>query len=310
MNKGAGIYISGHNGLVGSALVRKLKEAGYNNIITSNRTAFDLRNQHAVNSFMADHKPEYIFHAAARVGGIQANNTLRAEFIYDNLLIQTNVIHAAYLSGCKKLLFLASSSIYPKNAEQPIKEEYLLSGPLEPTNEPYAVAKIAGIKMCDAYRHQYGCNFITAIPANLYGYNDHYDLQHSHVVPSLIRKFFEAKQMNAGKVELWGSGKPRREFLHADDLADACIYLMKNYNETGTINVGTGVDYEISEIASIIQQCVGFKGDVYFDPVQPDGIFRKLLDVKKIHQLGWHHKIEFMDGIKNVVSAFMQKNLI
>jgi GDP-L-fucose synthase len=308
MNTAASIYISGHNGLVGSALVRKLNEAGYENIITSNRAVLDLRNQKAVNAFLENHKPEYIFHAAAKVGGIQANNTLRGEFIYDNLLIQTNVIHAAYLNNCKKLLFLASSSIYPKNAEQPIKEEYLLSGALEPTNEPYAVAKIAGIKMCDAYRHQYGCNFISAIPANLYGFNDHYDLQHSHVVPSLIRKFNEAKQTNAGVVELWGSGKPRREFLHADDLADACIYLMKNYNETGAINVGTGSDFEISEIASIIQQSIGFPGDVLFDPSRPDGIFRKLLDVTKLHQLGWHHKIGFRDGIKDVVAAYLQQN--
>lgn len=310
MNKDASIYISGHNGLVGSALLRKLNEAGYKNIITSNKAGLDLRNQYAVNTFLADHKPEYIFHAAAKVGGIQANNTLRGEFIYDNLLIQTNVIHAAFLNGCKKRLFLGSSSIYPKNAEQPIKEEYLLSGALEPTNEPYAVAKIAGIKMCDAYRHQYGCNFISAIPANLYGFNDHYDLQHSHVVPSLIRKFNEAKQKKAGEVELWGSGKPRREFLHADDLAEACIYLMKNYNETGAINVGTGSDYAISEIASIIQQNIGYKGNVNFNPAQPDGIFRKLLDVKKIHQLGWHHKIEFTEGIKDVVSAYLQKNVI
>jgi GDP-L-fucose synthase len=310
MDKDASIFVSGHNGLVGSALLKKLDEAGYKNIITSNRAGLDLRNQHAVNTFLADHKPEYIFHAAAKVGGILANNTLRGEFIYDNLLIQTNVIHAAYLNGCKKLLFLGSSSIYPKNAEQPIKEEYLLNGALEPTNEPYAVAKIAGIKMCDAYRHQYGCNFISAIPANLYGFNDHYDLQHSHVVPSLIRKFNEAKQTKAGEVELWGSGKPRREFLHADDLADACIYLMENYNETGAINVGTGSDFEIREIASIIQQCIGFKGNVNFNPAQPDGIFRKLLDVKKIHQLGWHHKIEFTEGIKDVVSAYLQKSVI
>jgi GDP-L-fucose synthase len=310
MNTAASIYISGHNGLVGSALVRKLNEAGYENIITSNRAGLDLRNQQAVNKFLANHKPEYIFHAAAKVGGIQANNTLRGEFIYDNLLIQTNVVHAAYLNGCKKLLFLASSSIYPKNAEQPIKEEYLLSGALEPTNEPYAVAKIAGIKMCDAYRHQYGCNFISAIPANLYGFNDHYDPRHSHVVPSLIRKFYEAKQTNAGAVELWGSGKPRRELLHADDLADACIYLMKNYNEAGAINVGTGADIEISEIASIIQQCVGFSGKVYFDPAQPDGIFRKLLDVTKLHQLGWQHKIAFSEGIKDVVSAYLQQNVM
>jgi GDP-L-fucose synthase len=309
MNKDASIYVSGHNGLVGSALVRKLNQSGYTNIVTCNKAMLDLRNQHAVNTFLANHKPEYIFHAAAKVGGIQANNTLRADFIFDNLLIQTNVIHAAYLNGCKKLLFLASSSIYPRNAEQPIKEEYLLGGPLEPTNEPYAVAKIAGIKMCDAYRHQYGCNFITAIPANLYGFNDHYDLQHSHVVPSLVRKFCEAKQTNAGVVELWGSGKPRREFLHADDLADACIYLMKNYNETGAINVGTGSDFEISEIASIIQQCVGFSGNVFFDSSRPDGIFRKLLDVTKLHQLGWQHKIEFREGIKDVVAAYLQQNV-
>lgn len=308
MEKSAKIYVAGHRGMVGSAITRKLQKEGYTNIITRTSAELDLRNQQAVTDFFATEKPEYVFLAAAKVGGIVANNTYRAEFLYDNLQIQNNIIHNAYLSNVKKLLFLGSSCIYPKLAPQPLKEEYLLSGYLEETNEPYAIAKITGIKMCDAYRSQYGCNYISAMPTNLYGYNDNYHPQNSHVLPALIRKFHEAKVNNLSDVTIWGTGSPMREFLFADDLADACYYLMLNYNEPHLINIGTGEDITIKDLALTIKEIVGFDGELKFDTSKPDGTPRKLMDVSKLHSKGWKHKIELKEGIKLAYEDFLSKH--
>ncbi|QNF32316.1 GDP-L-fucose synthase [Adhaeribacter swui] len=294
------IYIAGHRGMVGSAILRKLEKEGYFNIITSTSTEVDLRNQVQVNDFIATHQPDYVFLAAAKVGGIVANNTYPAEFLYDNLMIQSNVIHAAYLNKVKKLLFLGSSCIYPKLAPQPLKEEYLLTGELEPTNEAYAIAKIAGIKLCDAYRTQYGCNFISVMPTNLYGPNDNYDLQNSHVLPALLRKIITAKEENAPSVTIWGTGKPMREFLHVDDLADACFYLMQNYNEPGLVNIGVGEDISILDLARLIQKIVGYEGEIKTDTSKPDGTPRKLMDVSKLNNFGWKAKISLEEGIRKV----------
>lgn len=303
MEKEAKIYIAGHRGMVGSALWRNLKQAGYANFVGRTSAELDLRNTAAVQDFFAAEKPDYVFLAAAKVGGIYANNTYKAEFIYDNLMIQNNIIHQSYLNQVKKLLFLGSSCIYPKLAPQPLKEEYLLTGALEPTNEPYAIAKIAGIKMCDAYREQYGCNFISVMPTNLYGPNDNYDLQNAHVLPALIRKIHEAKQAGAPAVEVWGSGQPRREFLHADDLAEACVFLMRHYHEPGFINIGTGQDISIKELAELIKEMVGFEGELRFNPAMPDGTPRKVLDVLKLQHLGWTAKISLATGIQAVYQA-------
>jgi GDP-L-fucose synthase len=300
MERDSRIYIAGHNGMVGSAIKRKLEKEGYHNFVLRTSKELDLRDQITVASFFAREKPEYVFLAAAKVGGIIANNTYRAEFLYDNLMIQANIIHQSYVNEVKKLMFLGSSCIYPKMAPQPLKEEYLLTGPLEYTNEPYAIAKIAGIKMCDAYRDQYGCNFISVMPTNLYGPNDNYDLTTSHVLPALLRKIHEAKEKNLDKVIVWGTGKPRREFLHADDLADACYFLMKNYDEAGLINIGVGEDISITELANLIKNIVGFTGDIVYDVTKPDGTFRKLMDVSKLNTLGWKASILIADGIKNV----------
>lgn len=298
MEKNSKIYVAGHRGLVGSAIVRKLQKEGFNNLLLRLSVDLDLRNQQAVQSFFEAEKPEYVFMAAAKVGGIHANDTYPAEFLYDNLCIQNNVIHQSYVTGVKKLLFLGSSCIYPKNAPQPIKEEYLLSGYLEKTNEAYAIAKIAGIKMCQYYHKQYGCNFISAMPTNLYGPGDNYDLKNSHVLPALLRKFHEAKLANVSTVAVWGTGKPRREFLHADDLAAACFFLMEHYNEPAIINIGTGKDISIGEMAQMIKGISGYKGDIVFDTSMPDGTFQKLLDVSKLHTLGWQAEIGFEEGVK------------
>lgn len=308
MEKSAKIYVAGHRGMVGSAITRKLQKEGYTNIITRTSAELDLRNQQAVTDFFTTEKPEYVFLAAAKVGGIVANNTYRAEFLYDNLQIQNNIIHNSYLNNVKKLLFLGSSCIYPKMAPQPLKEEYLLSGYLEETNEPYAIAKITGIKMCDAYRSQYGCNYISAMPTNLYGYNDNYHPQNSHVLPALIRKFHEAKVNNLPDVTIWGTGSPMREFLFADDLADACYYLMLNYNEPHLINIGTGEDITIKDLALTIKEIVGFDGELKFDTSKPDGTPRKLMDVSKLHSKGWKHKIELKEGIKLAYEDFLSKH--
>jgi GDP-L-fucose synthase len=306
MKKTEKIYIAGHRGMVGSALHRKLLADGFTNFVVKTSSELDLRNQVDVLSFFEEEKPDYVFLAAAKVGGILANNIYRGAFLYENLMIQNNVIHAAYLNGVKKLLFLGSSCIYPKMAPQPLKEEYLLTGLLEPTNEPYAIAKIAGIKMCDAYRSQYGCNFISVMPTNLYGPNDNYDLNNSHVLPAMIRKFHEAKLNNEPSVTIWGSGKPKREFLHADDLANACIYLMHQYNEAGLVNIGTGEDIEIGELAKMVKEIVGFKGTINNDLTKPDGTPRKLMDVSKLHNFGWKHQIDLYQGIQAVYQEFQQ----
>lgn len=298
MDKNAKIYVAGHNGMVGSAIKRHLESKGFNNIVYRTSKELDLTNQAAVEAFFAKENPEYVFLAAAKVGGIIANNTYRGEFLYKNLMIQNNVMHQAYEKGVKKLLFLGSSCIYPKLAPQPLKEDYLLTGPLEYTNEPYAIAKIAGIKMCENYRLQYGCNFISAMPTNLYGPNDNYHPENSHVLPALIRKFHEAKTKGNDVVEIWGSGSPKREFLHADDLAEACIFLMENYNEPTTINIGTGEDVTIKELAELIAKTVGFEGKLAFDTSKPDGTPRKLMDVSKLNALGWKYKIPLDEGIK------------
>jgi len=298
LEKNTKIYVAGHRGMVGSAIYRKLEKEGYNNIVVKTSAELDLRDQQAVALFFSKEKPEYVFLAAAKVGGIIANNTYRADFLYENLAIQNNVIHQSYLNGVTKLMFLGSSCIYPKLAPQPLKEDYLLTGLLEETNEPYAIAKIAGIKMCDAYRAQYGCNFISVMPTNLYGYNDNYHPQNSHVLPALIRKFDEAKKSNASTVTIWGSGMPMREFLFADDLADACYFLMQNYNEPNLINIGTGEDLTIKDLALLIKNVVGFEGELTFDSSKPDGTPRKLMDVSKLHNLGWKHQIELEEGLK------------
>jgi len=304
MNRSSKIYIAGHRGMVGSALLRKLQAEGYDNFALKTSKELDLRNQTQVYDFFEQEKPDYVFLAAAKVGGIMANNLFRAEFIYENIMIQSNVIHAAYVHGAKKLMFLGSSCIYPKMAPQPLKEDYLLTGPLEYTNEPYAIAKIAGIKMCDAYRSQYGSSFISVMPTNLYGPNDNYDLQSSHVLPALIRKFHEAKVNGDSSVTIWGTGKPRREFLHADDLADACYFLMLNYDEAGLVNIGTGEDLEIGELAVMIRDIVGFKGEIVHDTSKPDGTPRKLMDVSKLHSLGWKHQMELRQGLEKVYEEF------
>jgi GDP-L-fucose synthase len=301
MEKNSKIYVAGHRGMVGSAILRGLRNNGFENLIFRKSSELDLRDQAAVNEFFRKERPEYVFLAAAKVGGILANNIYRGDFLYENLMIQTNTIHAAYKNGVKKLMFLGSSCIYPKLAPQPLKEEYLLTGLLEPTNEPYAIAKIAGIKMCDAYRAQYGCNFISAMPTNLYGPNDNYDLQNSHVLPALIRKFLTAKKNNDPSVILWGTGAPLREFMHADDLAAACLFLMDNFNDEGFVNVGTGEDLPIRELAEIIKNIVGYEGDIIQDTTKPDGTPRKLMDVSKLHAMGWHHQISLTEGIRRVV---------
>jgi GDP-L-fucose synthase len=310
MEKRSKVYIAGHSGLVGSAVKRRLEQAGYTNLVCRSSGELDLRNQRATAVFFEAEKPEYVFLAAAKVGGIYANNTYPADFIYDNLAIQTNIIHSAYLQRVKKLLFLGSSCIYPKLAPQPMREEYLLTGELEPTNEAYAIAKIAGIKMCQAYNRQYGTNFISVMPTNLYGPNDNFDMQNSHVLPALIRKFHEAKIDNKPTVEIWGSGKPRREFLYVDDLADACVFLMENYTckDIGIfVNIGTGEDLTIKELAEIIKRIVGYKGELVFNTDKPDGTPRKLLDVSKLHALGWQAKTSLEDGIKRTYEWYVSK---
>jgi GDP-L-fucose synthase len=304
MEHTAKIYISGHRGMVGSGLERKLRKEGYNNIVTRTSTELDLRNQQAVNDFFEKEKPEYVILAAAKVGGIHANNTYRAEFIYDNLMIEANIIHAAYLNKVIKLLFLGSSCIYPKMAPQPLKEEYLLSGYLESTNQPYAIAKIAGIEMCDSYRAQYGCNFISAMPTNLYGTNDNYHYENSHVLPALIRRIVLAKNNSEPNVTIWGTGKPRREFLHVDDLADACYFLLQNYNEQGLVNIGCGTDVSIKELAELIVAEVGYEGQLFFDTTKPDGTPRKLMDTTKINNLGWNSLINLNIGIARTLKEF------
>lgn len=308
MNKDAKIYIAGHRGMVGSAILRKLTKEGYSNLIFKSSSELDLRNQAAVESFFNLEKPEYVFLAAAKVGGIVANNTYRADFLYENLAIQNNIIHAAHLHQVKKLMFLGSSCIYPKLAPQPLQEESLLTGLLEQTNEPYAIAKIAGIKMCEAYRSQYGCNFISVMPTNLYGYNDNYHPQNSHVLPALIRKFHEAKLNHSAHVEIWGTGTPLREFLFADDLADACYFLMQNYNEAGFLNVGVGHDISIKDLALLIKEIIGFEGEIVFDSSKPDGTPRKLMDVSKLSALGWKYQTALADGIRLAYADFLSKN--
>jgi GDP-L-fucose synthase len=308
MEKNSKIYIAGHRGMVGSAIHRLLSAKGFDNFLLRTSSELDLRDQMAVNEFFEIERPDYVFLAAAKVGGIVANNTYRADFIYENIMIQSNVIHASYATKVKKLLFLGSSCIYPKMAPQPMSEDLLLTGNLEYTNEPYAIAKIAGIKMCDAYRDQYGCNFISVMPTNLYGPNDNFDLQNAHVLPSLLRKFHEAKKNNSQAVNVWGTGSPRREFLHADDLAAACYFLMENYNSVGLVNIGTGIDLTIAELAGLIKEVVGYEGNIVFDQTKPDGTPRKLLDVSKIHGLGWKHTIDLRDGIIAVYNSYNQEN--
>jgi GDP-L-fucose synthase len=293
--------------MVGSAILRKLQKEGFNNFILKRSSELDLRNQADVRAFFEAERPEYIFLAAAKVGGIMANNIYRAEFLNDNLLIQNNVIDSAYRTGAKKLMFLGSSCIYPKLAPQPLQEDSLLTGLLEPTNEPYAIAKIAGIKMCEAYRSQYGCNFISVMPTNLYGPNDNYDLNKSHVLPAMIRKFHEAKEEGKPFVELWGTGSPLREFLHADDLAAACYFLMQNYNEAGFLNIGVGSDVTIKHLAEMIQKVVGYGGEIHWNTEKPDGTPRKLMDVSKLHALGWKHTIDLEEGITRTYQDFLEK---
>ncbi len=308
MEKKDKIYVAGHRGMVGSAIVRRLENEGYTNLVTRSSIELDLRNQEAVNRFFEEEKPEYVFLAAAKVGGIVANNTYRAEFIYENLMIESNIIHAAYVQQVKKLLFLGSSCIYPKLAAQPLKEESILSGYLEETNQPYAIAKIAGIELCDAYRAQYGCHFISAMPTNLYGPNDNYDLEKSHVLPALLRKFIVAKRNHEPFVELWGSGTPKREFLHVDDLADACFFLMEEYDEKGLVNVGVGVDISILELANLVCDIVGYKGEIRLNRDKPDGTPRKLMDVSKLSGLGWRASIGLEEGIRRVYALIKDTN--
>ncbi|MES2681364.1 MAG: GDP-L-fucose synthase [Bacteroidota bacterium] len=307
MKSDSKIYIAGHRGMVGSAILRNLQNRGFTNFILKTSEEVDLRNQQQVAEFFEKEKPDFVFLAAAKVGGIQANNVYRADFLYDNLMIESNIIHAAFVNKVTKLLFLGSSCIYPKMAPQPLKEEYLLSGLLEDTNEPYAIAKIAGIKLCESYRRQHGCNFISVMPTNLYGPNDNYNLNNSHVLPALIRKFHEAKQNNAASVEMWGTGSPLREFLHSDDMADACVYLMQNYNGEQHVNIGTGVDLTIKDLALMIKKIVGYSGEIKHDLSKPDGTPRKLMDVSFLHKLGWKHKIDLEEGIKLVYEDFKKK---
>jgi GDP-L-fucose synthase len=308
MENNSKIYVAGHRGMVGSAIVRKLKEENFANIIERSSGELDLRNQQAVTDFFSAEKPEYVFLAAAKVGGIVANNTYRAEFLYDNLLIESNIIHASFLNKVKKLLFLGSSCIYPKLAPQPLKEEYLLTGLLESTNEPYAIAKITGIKLCEAYRDQYGCNFISAMPTNLYGPGDNYHPQNSHVIPALIRKFHEAKQSKSSFVEIWGTGTPLREFMYADDLAEACVFLMKQYDEKLFMNIGTGEEVTIKELALLVKDVTGFSGDIKFDTSKPDGTPRKLMDSTRLHKLGWKHSTSLKEGLKKTYPFFLAAN--
>lgn len=300
MNKTSKIYVAGHRGMVGSAIVRKLEAEGYRNLVLRSSSELDLRNQAAVRDFFASEKPEYVFLAAAKVGGIQANNVYRADFVYENLMIEANVIHAAYQYGVKKLLFLGSSCIYPKMADQPIREDSLLSGYLEPTNQPYAIAKIAGIELCDAYRAQYGADFISAMPTNLYGPNDNYDLEKSHVLPALVRKVATAKEQNLPSVEIWGSGSPLREFLHVDDLADACLFLMDHFSGKGPVNVGSGEEISIRGLAELITEILKYRGSLVFDSTKPDGTPRKLLDSSRLQQLGWKSRISLREGVSQV----------
>jgi GDP-L-fucose synthase len=308
MNKADRVYIAGHRGMVGSAIVRKLEAEGYSHLIKANSAELDLRDQAAVQAFFKKEQPQYVVVAAAKVGGIMANKTYRAEFLYDNLMIQSNLIHAAHLFGVEKLLFLGSSCIYPKLAPQPLKEEFLLSGFLEPTNEPYAIAKIAGIKMCEAYHHQYGSRFISAMPTNLYGPNDNFDLEKSHVLPALLRKFHEAKVNGTDQVVIWGTGSPLREFLHVDDLADACYFLLKHYEDPQFVNVGYGEDLSIRALAEMIGEVVGYEGQLVFDESKPDGTPRKLMDVSKLKSMGWSPKIGLREGIRSVYEGyFMQE---
>ena len=308
MNKNSKIYIAGHNGMVGSAITRKLRENGFENLLLKSSNELDLRNQQAVSEFFEKEKPDYVFLAAAKVGGIVANNTYRADFLYENLIMECNIIHSAYVSGVKKLMFLGSSCIYPKLAPQPLKEEYLLTGPLEYTNEPYAIAKIAGIKLCETYRDQYGCNFISVMPTNLYGTGDNYHPTNSHVLPAMIRRFHEAKLKGEKTVTIWGTGNPKREFLYADDLAEACLFLMENYNEKELINVGTGEDLSIAELANLVKSVVGFEGTLVFDTSKPDGTPRKLMDVSKLHNLGWRHHTTLTNGILSAYRDFTDKH--
>ena len=310
MNREDKIYVAGHRGMVGSAIVRKLRAEGFNNLILRSSRELDLREQEAVRRFFREEQPDYVFLAAARVGGIEANNRYRAEFLYDNLMIEVNVIEAARQAGVKKLLFLGSSCIYPKMAPQPIREEYLLTGPLEPTNEPYAIAKIAGIKLCDAYRHQYGMHFISAMPTNLYGPNDNYDLENAHVLPALLRKIHEAKEKGWVEVEIWGSGKPLREFLHVDDLAAACLFLMRHYDEPGPINVGSGEEISIAGLARLIAGVVGYRGSFRFNTEKPDGTPRKLMDSSRIREMGWQPEIELREGIQSIYSSLLETGLL
>lgn len=310
MNKNAKIYIAGHRGMVGSAIVRLLQKEGYTNIISKTSSELDLRNQDAVNSFFEKEKPSHVFLAAAKVGGILANNIYRAEFLYDNLMIASNIIHAAYLNKVEKLLFLGSSCIYPKMADQPLTEEALLSGYLEPTNEPYAIAKIAGIKLCESYRDQFGCNFISAMPTNLYGPNDNYNLETSHVLPALIKKFYLAKKNGLPSVEIWGTGSPKREFLYVDDLAEASLHLMLNYNEKQFVNVGSGTDISIKDVALTVKDVVGFEGELTFDTSKPDGTPRKLMNVSKLKNAGWSYKTELKEGIELAFNDALSKGLL
>ncbi|SDG12550.1 GDP-L-fucose synthase [Pedobacter terrae] len=307
-DKNAKVYIAGHRGMVGSAIFRKLQKEGFTNLVFRTSVELDLRDQRAVRGFFEDERPDYVFLAAAKVGGIVANNTYRGDFIYENLMIQSNIIESSRSVNVKKLMFLGSSCIYPKMAPQPLKEEYLLTGELEPTNEPYAIAKIAGIKMCDAYRQQYGCNYISVMPTNLYGLNDNYHPQNSHVLPALIRRFDEAKANNLSSVSIWGSGSPKREFLYADDLADACIHLMRNYNDAGLVNIGCGEDLSIKELAFVIKDIVGFKGEINFDTSKPDGTPRKLMDVSKLTNLGWTYATTLEQGLRLAYEDFKNKN--
>ena len=309
-SKNSKIYVAGHNGMVGSAIVRKLKSLGHNNLVLKSSKELDLRNSEDVTSFFNKERPEFVFLAAAKVGGILANSNYKADFIYDNLTIQNNVIKNAHLFNVEKLLFLGSSCIYPKNAPQPIKEEYLLTGLLETTNEPYAIAKIAGLKMCQYFREQYGCNFISIMPTNLYGTNDNFDLKTSHVLPALLRKFHDAKLNNENQVEIWGSGNPKREFLYVDDLAHACVFLMKNYNKSETVNVGTGEDISIKDLALLIKNITDFKGDLYYDSSMPDGTYSKLLDVSKINNLQWKAKISLTVGIKLTYDWYIKNHVV
>ena len=310
MQKTDKIYIAGHTGMVGSAILQALAADGFTNFVYRTSKELDLRNQAAVTQFFGKEKPQYVFMAAAKVGGIVANNSYRADFLYDNLMIVSNIVHAAYKNGVTKLLFLGSSCIYPKMAPQPLKEEYLLTGGLEPTNEPYAIAKIAGIKLCETYREQYGANFISVMPTNLYGKNDNYHPENSHVLPALIRRLHEAKQQGLPQVVIWGSGMPKREFLFADDLAEACLFLMKNYNEKEIVNIGCGEDITITELAELIKEITGFKGALVYDTTKPDGTPRKLLDVTKINNLGWHYKIKLKEGIQMAYQDFLKNHTL